>query len=135
MAFKEVIEHGFCKETDWPYNRHATTANEGEDGIENEMQIKTKRLKELDKLANVSCWDIRDCFHQFYTPSSVEECKVALRGDRDRIGDHGRRPMPVVIGCMVFPSFMEKANPDGWIHLPIPGETKYGSGHAMLVTG
>ena len=54
-AFKVVTEHGFCKETDWPYNRHATTANEGEDSVENEMQIKTKSLKELDKLANVSC--------------------------------------------------------------------------------
>ena len=128
-AFQMVVEHGFCKEADWPYNNYDITANHEGDAVENEMQIKSNRLKELDKLANVSCWEIRERFHEFYTPSSVEECKAALRGDG------GRRPMPVVIGCMVFPSFTEKAEQDGWIHLPIPGEEKYNSGHAMLVTG
>ncbi len=144
-AFEVVKAHGVCKETDWPYNRHGKSADSDQTdwpckqhdstiaiepkAVENEMQIKTKRLKELDRLANVTLWEIREQFHEFYTtPCSAEECKAALRGDG------GFRPMPVVVGCMVFPSFMEKTNPNGWVHLPIPGE-KYQDGHAMLLTG
>lgn len=128
-AFKMVVEHGFCKETDWPYNNQDLPANHEGDAVENEMQIKPNRLKELDKLANVSCWDIKDRFHEFYTPSSVEECKAALRGDG------GRHSMPVVIGCKVFPSFTERANPDDWIPKPDEYEHECDKGHAMLVTG
>ena len=122
-------DYGICREENWPYNHHATPISK-QDTIEGEPQITLERLQQLQQEVDfISCKNIN--FYSFKTPYNVNECQAVLHGD----GDGKYLPMPVVIGCTVFSSFLKRENCDAWIHLPKPREKMSGSGHAMLITG
>ena len=122
-VFNMAKKHGVCRETEMPYNPSATPDNAKLDAIRDEMQTAPERLSEPSV---VICRTVP--FHRLYTPFSVNECKNALDGTG------GYRPMPAVIVCTVFPSFLNGSCHNGWLDLPRRGEHSENA-HAMLVVG
>jgi C1A family cysteine protease len=115
-AMSVLETKGECREQIWPYNPSPIAGNEAQDPLPDGAETDALRFKTTGTRS--------------VSRNNVNHYKHVLAGT------DGNAPSPVVIGALVFDSWLcsPATAHTGKITMPLPGEQPVG-GHAMLVVG